>query len=92
MIRFQMPPERSSVHWKGGMIESLSGRLLLGQLHDWTGGWTAPLLITAAISVAGAFTGMLAGRNVQLEPAESSSRTSPAIQSANALTAGDRKR
>lgn len=70
------------------MIESLSGRLLLGQLHD----WTAQLLITAAISVAGALTGMLTGRNVQLEPAESSSRTSPAIQSANALTAGDRKR
>lgn len=65
---------------------------LLGQLHDWTGGWTAPLLITAAISVAGAFTGMLAGRNVQLESAESSSRTSPAIQSANALTVGDKKR
>ena len=50
------------------MIESLSGRLLLGQLHD----WTAQLLITAAISVAGALTGMLTGRNVQLEPAESS--------------------
>lgn len=75
-----------------GYLMAAAGPLLLGQLHDWTGGWTAPLLITAAISVAGAFTGMLAGRNVQLEPAEPSSRTSPAIQSANALTAGDRKR
>jgi CP family cyanate transporter-like MFS transporter len=75
-----------------GYLMAAAGPLLLGQLHDWTGGWTAPLLITAAISVAGAFTGMLAGRNVQLESAESSSRTSPAIQSANALTAGDKKR
>ena len=75
-----------------GYLMAAAGPLLLGQLHDWTGGWTAPLLITAAISVAGAFTGMLAGRNVQLESAESSSRTSPAIQSANALTVGDKKR
>ena len=75
-----------------GYLMAAAGPLLLGQLHDWTGGWTGPLLITAAISVAGAFTGMLAGRNVQLESAESSSRTSPAIQSANALTAGDKKR
>ncbi len=67
-----------------------TGPSLLGQLYDWSGGWTAPLLTTAAISVAGAFTGMLAERNLQLEPAESTSRTSSAIQSANALTAGDR--
>jgi len=52
-----------------GYLMSAAGPLLAGQLHDWTGGWTAPLLITAAISVAGAFIGMLAGRNVQLEPA-----------------------
>ena len=50
-------------------LMAAAGPLLLGQLHDWTGGWTAPLLITAAISIAGAFTGMLAGRNIQLEPA-----------------------
>lgn len=52
-----------------GYLMAAAGPLLLGQLHDWTGGWTAPLLITSAIAVAGAFTGMLAGRNVQLEPA-----------------------
>ena len=54
-----------------GYLMAAAGPLLLGQLHDWTGGWTAPLLITAAISIAGACTGMLAGRNVQLEPAHS---------------------
>jgi CP family cyanate transporter-like MFS transporter len=51
-----------------GYLMAATGPLLLGQLHDWTDGWTAPLLITAAIAVAGASTGMLAGRNVQLEP------------------------
>ncbi|UPF06185.1 MFS transporter [Pseudomonas mosselii] len=50
-----------------GYLMAAAGPLLLGQLHDWSGGWTAPLLITAAIAVAGAFTGMLAGRNVQLD-------------------------
>ncbi|MGP9685779.1 CynX/NimT family MFS transporter [Halomonas sp. AOP25-F1-15] len=55
-----------------GYLMAAAGPLLLGQLHDWTGGWTAPLLTTAAIAVAGAFTGMMAGRNVQLEPGSSS--------------------
>jgi len=51
-----------------GYLMAAAGPILLGQLHDSTGGWTAPLLTTAAISIAGAFTGILAGRNVQLEP------------------------
>ena len=54
-----------------GYLMAAAGPLLLGQVHDWTGGWTAPLLITAAIAVAGACTGMMAGRNVHLEPAQS---------------------
>lgn len=54
-----------------GYLMAAAGPLLLGQVHDWTGGWTAPLLITAAIAVAGACTGMMAGRNVHLEPAPS---------------------
>ena len=62
MIRFQMPPERSSVHWKGGMIESLSGRLLLGQLHDWTGGWAATGWIFALLGVGAIIAGLGAGR------------------------------
>lgn len=51
-----------------GYLMAAAGPLLLGQLHDWTGGWTVPLLITAAISVAGACSGMMAGRNAYLEP------------------------
>jgi CP family cyanate transporter-like MFS transporter len=58
-----------------GYLMAATGPLLLGQLHDWSGGWTVPPLITAAISVAGAFTGMLAGRNIQLEPAYCRSTT-----------------
>ena len=50
-----------------GYLMAAAGPLLLGQLHDWTGGWTVPLLITAAISVAGACSGMMAGRNAYLE-------------------------
>lgn len=53
-----------------GYLMAAAGPLLLGQLHDWTGGWTVPLLITAAISVAGACSGMMAGRNAYLEPAQ----------------------
>ncbi|GAA0324830.1 MFS transporter [Psychrobacter aestuarii] len=51
-----------------GYLMAAAGPLLLGQLHDWIGGWTVPLLITAAISVAGAYSGMMAGRNAHLEP------------------------
>ncbi|WP_223462046.1 MFS transporter [Pseudomonas sp. GL-RE-19] len=54
-----------------GYLMAATGPLLLGKLHDWTGGWTAPLLITSAIAVAGAFTGMMAGRNVRLETVSS---------------------
>ncbi|WP_198332400.1 MFS transporter [Psychrobacter aquimaris] len=50
-----------------GYLMAAAGPLLLGQLHDWTGSWTIPLLITAAISVAGACSGMMAGRNAYLE-------------------------
>jgi len=35
-----------------------------------SGGWTLPLLMTAAIAVAGACTGMAAGRNAHLEPVQ----------------------
>ncbi|PTA50837.1 MFS transporter [Shewanella morhuae] len=56
-----------------GYLMAAAGPLFLGQLHDWSGGWTVSLLITAVISIAGAFTGMMAGRNVHLEPAPSMS-------------------
>lgn len=51
-----------------GYLMAAAGPLLLGELHDWSGGWTVPLLMTAIISVAGACTGMMAGRNTHLEP------------------------
>ena len=50
-----------------GYLMAAAGPLLLGQLHDWTDGWTLPLFATALISIAGACTGMMAGRNVHLE-------------------------
>lgn len=54
-----------------GYLMAAMGPLLLGQVHDWSGSWTVPLLVTAALAVAGACTGMAAGRNVHLEPASS---------------------
>lgn len=54
-----------------GYLMAAMGPLLLGKVHDWCGGWTVPLLMTAAIAVVGACTGLAAGRNVYLEPATS---------------------
>lgn len=54
-----------------GYLMAAMGPLLLGKVHDWYGGWTVPLLITAVITVAGALTGLAAGRNVYLQPAKS---------------------
>lgn len=54
-----------------GYLMAAMGPLLLGKVHDWSGGWTVPLLMTATIAVAGACTGMTAGRNAYLEPATS---------------------
>jgi CP family cyanate transporter-like MFS transporter len=53
-----------------GYLMAAMGPLLLGKVHDWSGGWTVPLLMTTAISVAGACTGMAAGRDVHLEPVQ----------------------
>jgi CP family cyanate transporter-like MFS transporter len=53
------------------LSDGCNGPLLLGKVHDWCGGWTVPLLMTAAIAVVGACTGLAAGRNVYLEPATS---------------------
>ncbi|MBH2554527.1 MULTISPECIES: MFS transporter [Serratia] len=54
-----------------GYLMAAIGPLLLGKVHDWSGGWAMPLLVTAAIAVAGACTGMAAGRNAHLERASS---------------------
>ncbi|MCS6068847.1 hypothetical protein LNO81_30850 [Klebsiella variicola subsp. variicola] len=54
-----------------GYLMAAMGPLLLGKVHDWYGGWTVPLLMTAVITVAGALTGLAAGRDVYLQPATS---------------------
>ena len=53
-----------------GYLMAAMGPLLLGKVQELSGGWTLPLLMTAAIAVAGACTGMAAGRNAHLEPAQ----------------------
>ena len=52
-----------------GYLMAAMGPLLLGKIHDWSGGWTVPLLMTATIAVAGACAGLAAGRDICLEPA-----------------------
>lgn len=54
-----------------GYLMAALGPLLLGKVHDWSGGWTVPLLMTATTAVVGACIGMAAGRNAYLEPAMS---------------------
>lgn len=54
-----------------GYLMAAMGPLLLGKVHNLSGSWSIPLLLTAAIAVAGAFTGMAAGRNAWLQPAAS---------------------
>ncbi|MBI6183893.1 MFS transporter, partial [Serratia proteamaculans] len=53
-----------------GYLMAAMGPLLLGKVQELSGGWTVPLLMTAAIAVAGACTGMAAGRNAHLEPVQ----------------------
>lgn len=52
-----------------GYLMAAMGPLLLGKVQELSGGWTVPLLMTAAIAVAGACTGMAVGRNAHLESA-----------------------
>lgn len=46
-----------------GYLMAAAGPLVVGTLHDGFGGWTAPLMLTSAIALAGALVGWLAGRN-----------------------------
>lgn len=50
-----------------GYLMAATGPMVLGALHEWRGGWTIPLLITAGIALLGAVMGMLAGRDMQLK-------------------------
>lgn len=49
-----------------GYLVAAAGPLLLGVLHDHTGGWSLPLLVLAGLSFAMAAAGFGAGRNIQL--------------------------
>ncbi|WP_345642369.1 MFS transporter [Streptomyces tremellae] len=46
-----------------GYLVAATGPLLLGALHDGTGGWTVPLVLLAAVSLAMAAAGHGAGRD-----------------------------
>lgn len=52
-----------------GYLMAAAGPMILGGVHDMSGGWSTPLLLAAVIALLGAWTGLLAGRNVQLQPA-----------------------
>ncbi len=50
-----------------GYLLSIPGPLLVGSLHDVTGGWHAPLLLMAGLMLAQMATGLLAGRDRVIE-------------------------
>ncbi|OYO30024.1 hypothetical protein [Janthinobacterium sp. PC23-8] len=52
-----------------GYLMAAAGPMMLGGVHDMSGGWSTPLLLAAVIALLGAWTGLLAGRNLQLQPA-----------------------
>lgn len=49
-----------------GYLMAGAGPMILGGLRDVFGGWSTPLLLASAIAILGAWTGLLAGRNVHL--------------------------
>ncbi|MBO8190880.1 MFS transporter [Streptomyces oryzae] len=50
-----------------GYLISIPGPLLVGSLHDLSGGWHLPLLLMAALMLAQMATGLLAGRDRVIE-------------------------
>ncbi|MFE9340406.1 CynX/NimT family MFS transporter [Streptomyces sp. NPDC007063] len=50
-----------------GYLLSIPGPLLVGSLHDLSGGWHAPLLLMAGLMLAQMATGLLAGRDRVIE-------------------------
>lgn len=51
-----------------GYLVAAVGPLLLGALHDLTGGWTLPLLLLVALTLGQAAVGAGAGRDLHLTP------------------------
>lgn len=60
-----------------GYLVAAVGPLLLGALHDLTGGWTLPLLLLVALTLAQAAVGAGAGRDRHLTPATPVQAPSP---------------
>lgn len=50
----------------GGYLIAAAGPLLIGLLHDITGGWTAPLVLLLACTAGWLISGLLAGRPLQV--------------------------
>lgn len=67
-----------------GYLVAAVGPLLLGALHDLTGGWTLPLLLLVALTLAQAAVGAGAGRDRRLQPASPVAATTT-----SATTIGD---
>jgi len=51
-----------------GYLMATAGPMVLGALHEWRGGWTIPMLLSAGIALFGAVMWMLAGSDMQLKP------------------------
>jgi CP family cyanate transporter-like MFS transporter len=50
-----------------GYLLSVPGPILVGLLHQYTGGWTAPIAFMAALLIPQTISGVLAGRNRTIE-------------------------
>lgn len=49
-----------------GYLLAAAGPMCIGALHDMLGGWRVPLLLCAAVALAAAVLGILAGRNIHI--------------------------
>ncbi len=49
-----------------GYLIAIPGPILVGALHDWSGGWRAPLALMIALMVPQIIAGMIAGRDRQV--------------------------
>jgi CP family cyanate transporter-like MFS transporter len=64
-----------------GYLLACTGPVLFGWLHDWSGGWHAPLYGLAGLVVLFAWAGLGAGRNVRL-PVENTVQTPGEVRTA----------
>lgn len=50
-----------------GYLMAAAGPMVLGAIRDWQQGWSLALFMAAAVALLGAWTGLLAGKNVELQ-------------------------